>query len=401
MGGRYLLWASTVAVALCLCSSCQKEQPDAIDDHSADDDTPVWVDLGTFDLENKALHDYLDAAYISYSDTDDATNSVMETYAIGSDYSSIDRKDCPSPVTVTWTKSASSSTVISIYRDSTLTDPVWSQDASVSSTYADVYNLIPGRKYYYTVSEGASVWEQGCFSTTGRRRMVKVSTTEATGHANNCRDLGGLEVTDKGIGKTIRYGYLFRGTNMDKTTYMEKKLLTGFLNIGMDIDLRGAAADDSGSDENGSQVGYQPFSLPTFNVGYLNPGLSSFTDLTNNVKVRQIVTAIFNTAESGKATYFHCYIGADRTGYIAMLIEGLLGVSEKDCSIDYELTSFSEAAEQRYRTGEPKDYYFRKGIDFLRAQMGDTFQDKVENYLVNTVKISQADIDRFKGKVLE
>ena len=85
-----------------------------------------------------------------------------------------------------------------------------------------------------------------------------------------------------------------------------------------------------------------------------------------------------------------------------MLIEGLLGVSEKDCTIDYELTSFSDAAGKRYRNGQPQNYVFREGIAFLRSQgeEGDTFQDKIEKYLVETVGISQADIDEFKSIVL-
>jgi hypothetical protein len=111
--------------------------------------------------------------------------------------------------------------------------------------------------------------------------------------------------------------------------------------------------------------------------------------------------AFFNTVKSGKAVYFHCFSGADRTGYIAMLIEGLLGVSEKDCSIDYELTSFCESVGGRYRTGLPTDYDFRDGIAFLRGLQGDTFQNKIENYLVNTVGISKTDIDEFKSRVLE
>ena len=49
----------------------------------------------------------------------------------------------------------------------------------------------------------------------------------------------------------------------------------------------------------------------------------------------------------------------------------------------------------------PKDYYFRQGIAFLRGRPGDTFQNKIENYLVNTIKISQGDIDEFKSLVLE
>ena len=357
-----------------------------------------WVDMGSFNLENKALYDYLNDAIASYSDIDDDTNTVMATY-IGAAYSSISRKDCPAPVTISWTNPASGSTVINIFEDQTLSNPVWSQNATEMSTSADVYNLIPGRTYYYTVSEDSSIWEKGYFNTTGRRRMIKVSDKKATGHANNCRDLGGLEVTDKGTKKTIKYGYIFRGTNMDMTTNTEKSILTDFLNIKTDVDLRSGSSSGVGMGENGSSNCYQPFSSSS--VDYIHPGFNSFTDLTTESKIQSVLTAIFNTAKSGKATYFHCYIGADRTGYIAMLIEGLLGVSEKDCSIDYELTSFSEAAELRYRTGKPRDYYFRQGIAFLRNQEGSTFQDKIENYLVNTVKISQTDIEEFKRTVLE
>ena len=228
--------------------------------------------------------------------------------------------------------------------------------------------------------------------------MIKVSSVEASGHANNCRDLGGLEAIDKGTKKTIKYGYIFRGTNMDKTTDDEKALLTGFLNLGMDVDLRNGNPTGSGMSENGYSNCYRPFS----NVGYINPGFDSFTDLTTANKVKSVLTAIFDTAKSGKASYFHCYIGADRTGYIAFLIEGLLGVSEKDCSIDYELTSFSEAAGYRYRNDISQSYYYvpRNGLTFLKGQNGNTFQDKVENY-VKSIGITQSQIDEFKSIVLE
>ena len=360
-----------------------------------------WVNMGSVSLENTALHDYLDDANSSYSDTDDAGNTVMEKYATKAPYTSIDRRDCPNPVTINLSCPGFQPAVVSIYEDSTMTNPpIWSQNATLGSTSADVYNLIPGRTYYYTIIEDSVVWEKGYFNTTGRRRMIKVSDVERKGHANNCRDLGGLEVNDKGTKKTIKYGYIFRGTNMDRTTDTEKALLTGYLNIGMDIDLRGNSSNSYASGDDGSQNCYQPFTSP-YEVEYVHPGFSNFGDLTDTAKVSSVITAIFNTAKNGKASYFHCYIGADRTGYIAMLLEGLLGVSEKDCSIDYELTSFSEAAEQRYRNGQPRDYYFRQGIQFLRGQDGDTFQNKIENYLVKTVGISKADIDEFKGIVLQ
>ena len=39
---------------------------------------------------------------------------------------------------------------------------------------------------------------------------------------------------------------------------------------------------------------------------------------------------------------FHCAAGADRTGTLAFLISGLLGVSRDDLTKDFELTSFSD-----------------------------------------------------------
>lgn len=358
-----------------------------------------WVDMGSFNLENQALTAYLNDASTSYSNTNDDTETVMDKYS-GSAYSSIDRKDCPAPVHISWTNSATRSTSITIYEDQNLTKQVWTQSATERATSADVYNLIPGRTYYYTVSENSSIWEKGYFSTTGRRRMIKVSDVEAKGRANNCRDLGGLEVTDKGAKKTIKYGILFRGSCMDRLSDTEKSIIVDYLNVGMDVDLRNGKANSSGQNDDGNSVCYQPFSS-SYGVGYISPGFNSFTDLTTDAKVKSVITSIFNTVKTGKSTYLHCHVGADRTGYFAMLIEGLLGVSEKDCSIDYELTSFSDAVGQRFRTGMPKDYYFRQGIAFLRGRQGDTFQNKIENYLVNTIKIRQEDIDEFKSLVLE
>ena len=187
---------------------------------------------------------------------------------------------------------------------------------------------------------------------------------------------------------------------MDRLSDSEKSIIVDFLNVGMDVDLRSGRANSPGQNDDGNSVCYQPFSS-SYGLGYISPGFNSFTDLTTDAKVKSVITSIFNTVKTGEATYFHCHVGADRTGYFAMLIEGLLGVSEKDCSIDYELTSFSDAVGQRFRTGMPKDYYFRQGIAFLRGRPGDTFQNKIENYLVNTIKISQGDIEEFKSLVLE
>ena len=368
-----------------------------------------WVDFGPFNLENEALTAYLDDAEQAYTDTNDDNVTVMDKYVSGA-YASISRKDCPNPVTIEWTNPASNATVISIFENESLNNPVCTQKARENATTADVYNLIPGRKYYYSVSENGTVWEKGFFSTTGRRRTLKVGDTKGRGYANNCRDLGGLLVSDHGTKKTIKYDIMFRGTNMDKTTEaVEWPILLDFMNVGMDIDLRNGDTAGSFGDQ-GSQNRYRP--LPAA-IDYTAPGIAdgtNFDDLSDPNRVHEIFMAFYNTVKSGKAIYFHCYSGADRTGYIAMLMEGLLGVSEKDCTIDYELTSFSVSG-GRYRIGrvqgQSEEYVFRQGIAFLRGQgqTGDTFQEKIENYLTTPAPegpgISLDDIEEFKSLVLQ
>ena len=361
-----------------------------------------WQHLGPIDLENAALKAYLNEAEDTY--TDDNEQSVTCVSRIASQYSSITRQDCPAPVTITWTNPASSNTVVTIYSDQSLSTMVLSPvEASENATSAAVYNLVPGRTYYYTVSENGSIWEKGDFSTTGRRRMLKISDRKASGRANNCRDLGGM-VTKDGT-KRIKYGYIIRGSNMDGTTPEEKSILYNDLKIRLDMDLRSGSSFSSGGD-NGNNNAYQPFSANQFpGMTYYNVGFSSFNDIKNNPAwVKNVVSKIIDTVLAGDAVYFHCYVGADRTGFFGLLIEGLLGISEADCSMDYELTSFSVVG-LRGRDGSGQDHYWgsensEKGLALLRGQIGSTFEQKCNNYLVS-IGVTQERINQFKNFVLE
>lgn len=334
--------------------------------------TLVVVREGVFNLENSSVSSFFDDAAAQYTDDNWASVSVVERYCSNS---STDRKDVPAPVTVAWTTTPGSGNyVVSVYNDSALTDLETS--ATTSTAPLDICNLIPGRTYWYTVTKNDAQVASGSFSTEGRRRMLKISDTYAKGHANNCRDLGGLRTVD---GRTLKYGLVFRGSNMDATTDEEKQYLTGYMNIKMDIDLRNSSTwGTPGKD--GSSSAYKPFGSG-WGVSYSNAGYNSFSDLTNTGKTRTTFNDIISTVTAGDACYVHCYVGADRTGYICMLLEAVLGVSAKDCSIDYELTSFSVVG-VRTRTGT-NDYYFRQGIQYINGYSGSTFKQKAENILLN------------------
>ncbi len=353
-----------------------------------------FIDLGTWNLENDKVSAYLDEAEQKYTNDNYTSTSVVGTYS--SSASNSNRLDVPRPVTLSWDNASLGTTTVTIFADEALEDIVWTQTTTSGKTSDDVYNLIPGRTYYCTVEADNGLLLKGAFNTEGRRRMIKASNTADYARANNFRDLGGMQTVD---GKTIKYGWIFRGTNLDSTTEAEQELMADYLNIGWDIDLRQ------------STEGKEAFKS-RFNVEYeMSDYYPSLSELTTTSKVKQTMTAFIAAAKADKASYFHCRIGSDRTGYWGLLIEGLLGVSAKDCSIDFELTSFAKNVTSGNRERNSSGYLFYQGMeDFKKKSYYSTFKAEdeatalmktINKYLVDEVGISQDDIDLFKSKVLE
>ena len=345
-----------------------------------------FVNLGAFNLESDDVKNYLDAAETSYTDDNyrsangGAGTSIVSTYT--KDARSR-RMDLPNPVTIDWGTASSGTTTITIFADQDLTQEVWVQNTTNGKTSAAVYNLIPEKTYYCTVEDNTGYLLKGVFTTEGRRRMMLVSTTQSQNNANNCRDLGGLKTTD---GRRIKYGMIYRGTNLDGTknksidNYVapndtEQGLLMNFMNVGYDIDLRAGGKS----------------ALPETQVQYVYGNMdASLSDVTNVAKSRTVLKGFYDAAAAGKASYFRCAIGSDRTGFWGLLIEGLLGVSVKDCSIDFELTCFAGGVTSGDRPRNSTGYLFFQGMENsssstgfkgLRNYEGNTFQEKCANYV--------------------
>ena len=392
-----------------------------------------FVSLGTINLENqyvKAFLDDLDNGIINYTDDNyDRTTSVSK-YAPKVQGSSdglniTERVDIPNPVSLDWGTASSGTVTITVYNDQALTDEFWTWTATKGSTSYDIYNLIPGQTYYCTVVDDANsnYLYKATFNTEGRRRMLKVSDTRSQDNANNCRDLGGM-ITKDGT-KRIKYGMIYRGTNLTSTTTAEKKVLAEFMNIGLDNDLRDSGNINSASGTSSSRnnpflnssypvVMYPNPTTSYADIVYCGPGYGTSigsttgSSLTNPDRVYQTMMAFIDCAKRGKASYFHCYIGSDRTGYWGLVLEGLLGVSARDCSIDFELTSFANdrTMGNRVRTSgtykDGMDYF--KGKSYYSTFANDPdhqLQKTITKYLIDEVGISEADIETFKSLLLE
>ena len=133
------------------------------------------------------------------------------------------------------------------------------------------------------------------------------------------------------------------------------------MNIGCEIDLRAdGEAKDIEDSVFGSDVEYHRFPVTPYTFSEFAPYHAALQQVIDNAK-------------AGKASYILCILGADRTGTLIALIEGLCGMSESDIDKDYELTSFAEL-----RNRNSAQWKSMKSC--INAYDGDTFSEKIVNF---------------------
>ena len=107
----------------------------------------------------------------------------------------------------------------------------------------------------------------------------------------------------------------------------------------------------------------------------------SQSNMSNYTMAREALISVMNAFinDPDYALYFHCRIGADRTGTLAYLLEGLLGVSEEDRYRDYEMTVF-------FGLDERTRFYYNKGSNtnkfvYMKQAIRDASLDGTEDVL--------------------
>lgn len=254
-----------------------------------------------------------------------------------------------------------------------------------------IWNATPGDSLYYKImsGDGKYIVQEGIINTTGQVRMIYAPSV------NNIRDLGGWPLEGGGH---IRYGRLYRGAKFhdSKLDYLsaEDSLRLRELGIICEFDLRGS------SEANGSNAVYSRLGndidyriVPHGMYAYVN-AVAIYPEYFR-YGWNQIKAHLFN----GDPIFIHCSHGCDRMGTWAAVLEGVLGVSENNINLDYELSAFApKSSLWRYRNMHQTtpDYDFRETMNYLRSLPGETFKDKCEYFLVNKARIPQADINRFR-----
>ena len=147
----------------------------------------------------------------------------------------------------------------------------------------------------------------------------------------NCRDLGGWPCD----GGTIRYGMLIRGSEPNA---VDKDLMVDQIGVKTEVQLL-PLSEQATDYKMKSPWGIDWEGNDTENTKVYSP--EDVSDPAKKALWAKILKAIIDSVNHAKPVYFHCGVGADRTGVTAMILEGILGVNSDNVDIEFELTNFA------------------------------------------------------------
>lgn len=319
--------------------------------------------------------------------------------------------DSSTPISVWWQGNGSESYTVRLSTDKQM-KTAKSYMVECSEVNYTFENLIPATTYYYSISGTKADDSTQIDSFTVADNPTRWITA---GGVSNMRDLGGWNTVD---GKKVKYGLIYRGgmlngyKNGPTITERGRQVFVEQLNMRSEIDLRNDS--DNGGQQGCAWVGgiYNRWSLSAYDSIIKHSGRYSEANLN---ALRNIFAFLSN--ESNYPVYIHCNWGADRTGTLAYLINGLLGVSYGDLIKDFELTSFSPSG-TRYRSAIENGKFSSTGImrndsgnyvAFGRMhnlftkyyqEEGQTLASAIEKYLTEDVGVTQIQIDNIKKIML-
>ena len=215
-----------------------------------------------------------------------------------------------------------------------------------------------------------------------------IRTRNNSAEAWNVRDLGGWACD----GGTVKYGLLIRG---GKLSAADRAVLVGELGIQHDLDLRGREGGGSGDEPEMTES-------PLGNdVWYTRTQQYAWYSLTPVATWQAYLRCVIDAVTHREPVYFHCTAGADRTGTLACMLEGLLGLSQSDIDKDYELTTFYSGSGSDANARRRNESDWKGLINAINAVSGETFRDKCVHFAVGTCGMTMADINAFRAAMID
>lgn len=208
----------------------------------------------------------------------------------------------------------------------------------------------------------------------------------------NLRDLGGYRTQD---GRAVAWGRVFRSDSLDYLTVEDADYIRSTLGIVAVLDLRSSSeVVMKGGLQPEVTCGMRYYHLPLFERGKLLPMIGQ-----GQPSARRLIDVYLWVLEKGGAqiaaalatlaavdnlpAVFFCSAGKDRSGILAAIILGLIGVDEKDITKDYVLTNRN----------------IDRIIDRVRADFGDEeFEGLPPEFLLAQPETMRALLDSLRRK---
>ena len=284
-----------------------------------------------------------------------------------------------------------------------------------SENSVNIKNLFVNTQYYWKVVADKEESEVGTFTTGDYIRWISARPLF------NVRDNGGFMTQS---GKRVKQGLVYRGGEITIKTWGDHSLTAteeskkvfredmGMVN-GVEIDLRGTGDIGDGYAANAfaenGDIEYKTLAIKSYEETFTKTGTGS----TNPTTARKTVADIFEVLKEADKhpVYYHCYGGADRTGTIGFLLNGLLGVSYSDLVIDFELTSYSSINNEHIRSHLRRHQYDRWDalIDAIKTDTTGGYaydanallKDNIYNFLSKACGVPETTLNTIRDIMIE
>ncbi len=244
-----------------------------------------------------------------------------------------------------------------------------------------------------------TVSETGSFSTEDLAPRWIVTQ----GHVGNFRDLGGRRTSD---GRRVKQGMIYRSRGLNdnsvdgvvkgrnRLTAYDIENLTETLGIRTDLDLRTdcEVAGMNGISPLGASVKFIHSPSAAYDGCFKKSGMEP---MARNFRVF--------CDEANYPVLFHCIGGADRTGALAYVLNGVLGVSKHELETDWESTFYPNIPGSDEVEGGKhvwnSEWHFKECLRKYGNE-NSSLKERIELYLLDC-GVTREEIEKFRSIMLE
>jgi hypothetical protein len=258
-----------------------------------------------------------------------------------------------------------------------------------------VTNLELGARYHWSVFDGRDT-AAGTFTTEpDAPRFLRAEGV------SNFRDLGGWRTAG---GRRVRQNMIFRSAGLRSSSkakggLFSTKVIPGVRRV-KDAGLATLRDEFKVRTDLELRTPQETAGMGTTLLGpgvkWVNESFAAYDFIDSPSRGKGPFGRIFKifANEASYPVLMHCSGGRDRTGTLAFLLDGLLGVSEDDLRRDWEATIFADNGPSL------TSYRLMRLLDYLKTYPGDTMQEKIEVY-VKSCGVTDDEIAAFRKIMLE